>query len=332
MPVAVATSSVPSTTSELERAAPPAPRRPGLVGATDPSSTRIVLALLAVYVIWGSTYLVMRWAVAELPPMMMGAIRFSIAGAILYLIARLRGAPAPTPRQWRNAAAVGGLLFVGGNGMVAIAERSVSSGVAAVVCATMPLWVAMLAWLTGERPTGREWIGQVLGLAGVVVLVGDQLGTAAPLDTFVVVLAPIAWAAGSMLSKRVAIAPGAMGAATEMIAGGALMAIVGLTRGEAVHAPSLHAVGALAYLIGLGSLVGFTAYAWLLRNTRPAIATSYAFVNPPLAVVFGIALGGERAGWPLAVATPLIVASVGLVVLGKRAAPRPSLAASDGAG
>jgi drug/metabolite transporter (DMT)-like permease len=293
-----------------------------IVAAPTVTSARsklpVVLALLAVYVIWGSTYLVMAWAVAEIPPMMMGAIRFTIAGGVLYLIARLRGAPAPTARQWLNGAMVGGLLFVGGNGLVAIAERSVSSGVAAVVCATMPLWLALMAWTTGERTTSREWIGQALGFAGVVVLVGGQIGTAAPLDTAVIVLAPIAWAAGSLLSRRVSIAPGAMGAATQMIAGGALMALVGALRGEAVHVPSADAIGAMAYLIVAGSLIGFTAYAWLLQNTRPAVATSYAFVNPPLAVVFGIVLGGESAGWTLAVATPLIVASVLLVVLRKR--------------
>jgi drug/metabolite transporter (DMT)-like permease len=278
----------------------------------------VVLALLAVYVIWGSTYLVMRWAVAEIAPMTMGAIRFTIAGTILYVIARMRGAPAPTARQWKNGAMVGGLLFVGGNGLVAIAERSVSSGVAAVVCATMPLWLALMAWMTGERTTGREWLGQVLGLAGVVVLVGGQVGTAAPLDTAVIVLAPVAWAAGSLLSKRVAIAPGAMGAATEMLAGGVLMAGVALLRGEALHPVSIEAIGSMAYLIVLGSLIGFTAYAWLLQHTRPAVATSYAFVNPPLAVLAGILIGGEMASWTLAVATPLIVMSVVLVVLGRQ--------------
>jgi drug/metabolite transporter (DMT)-like permease len=269
-------------------------------------------------VIWGSTYLVMRWAVAELPPMMMGAIRFTIAGAILYVVARLRGAAAPTRKQWLNAAAIGGLLFVGGNGMVAIASRTVESGVAAVVCGTMPLWVALMAWGAGERTTGREWIGQVLGFAGIVVLVSDQMGVAAPLDTIVLVIAPITWAAGSLLSRKIEVPAGMMGPAIQMLAGGALMALVGAARGETVHAVSIEAVGSMAYLIGLGSLVGFTAYAWLLRNTRPAVATSYAFVNPPLAVFAGIVLGGEHAGWPLALATPLIVASVILVVLKKR--------------
>ena len=121
-----------------------------------------------------------------------------------------------------------------------------------------------------------------------------------------------------MLAKRVELAPGAMGAATEMICGGVLMALVGLARGEAVHAISWSAVGSMAYLIGLGSLIGFTAYAWLLQNTRPAVATSYAFVNPPLAVIVGVVVGGEVASWTLGVATPLIVASVVLVVLGKK--------------
>jgi drug/metabolite transporter (DMT)-like permease len=317
MPAVVAAPivSTPSGAAPVARASAPATVSP----------PQVMLALLAVYVIWGSTYLVMRWAVSELPPMLMGGIRFSVAGGILYAIARLRGAPAPSLRHWINGFAVGGLLFVGGNGFVAIAERSVSSGVAAVVCATMPLWLALMAWGGGERPTGREWIGQLLGLGGVAVLVGDQLGTAAPLDTIVIVLAPISWAAGSMLSKRIAIAPGMMGAATEMIGGSVLMALVGLSLGERIHAVSWEAIGSMAYLIGLGSLVGFTAYAWLLQHTRPAVATSYAFVNPPIAVGFGILLGGEAAGWPLAVATPLIVASVVLVVLAKaKRAPAPS--------
>jgi drug/metabolite transporter (DMT)-like permease len=250
--------------------------------------------------------------------MLMGAIRFAIAGSILYVVARVRGAPVPTARQWRSGALVGGLLFVGGNGFVAIAERSVSSGVAAVVCATMPLWLALMARFVGERTTAREVLGQVLGLAGVAILVGGQIGTAAPMDTAVIVLAPLSWAAGSLLAKRVELAPGAMGAATEMICGGILMAVAGLARGEHIHAVSWSAVGSMAYLIGLGSLVGFTAYAWLLQHTRPAVATSYAFVNPPLAVVVGVVVGGEAASWTLGVATPLIVASVILVVLGKR--------------
>lgn len=291
--------------------------RPAARSQTSQTS-QVVLALFAVYVIWGSTYLVMRWAVAELPPMMMGAIRFTIAGSILYVIARLRGAPAVTARQWKHGAMVGGLLFVGGNGFVAIAERSVSSGVAAVVCATMPLWLALMARFTGERTTMREVIGQVLGLAGVAILVGGQIGSTDPLDVCVIVLAPISWAAGSLLSRKIEIAPGAMGAATEMICGGILMAGVGLARGEAVHAISWSAVGSMAYLIGLGSLIGFTAYAWLLQHTRPAVATSYAFVNPPLAVIVGVVIGGEVASWTLGIATPLIVASVVLVVLGKK--------------
>lgn len=318
MPSFVVTTSSLARSNDAARPAPPAPHAAPRVTPGDPSPVQVLAALLAVYVIWGSTYLVMRWGIAELPPFLMGAIRFSIAGAILLAIARVRGAPWPTLRQWRNAAGVGGLLFVGGNGMVAIAERTVSSGVAAVVCATMPLWLAMLSWAGGERPTSREWLGQVLGVAGVAILVGDQVGSAAPLDLAVIVLSPIAWAAGSMLAKRVDLAAGIASAATEMIGGGLLMAVVGLAVGERLHPVSWHAIGAVAYLIVLGSLVGFTAYMWLLQRTRPALATSYAFVNPPLAVVFGILLGGERASWSLAIATPLIVGSVVMVVRGRR--------------
>jgi drug/metabolite transporter (DMT)-like permease len=282
------------------------------------SQLALFAALAAVYVIWGSTYLVMRWAVVELPPMLMGTFRFTVAGGVLYAIARLRGAPAPTARQWGAAAIVGGLLFVGGNGLVAMATRSVESGVAAVVVATMPLWLAIMAGATGERATRREWAGMAFGIAGVTVLVVEQLGVASPLDLAVLTLSPVSWAAGSLLARRFALPAGAMSPAIQMIAGGVLMGAVGLASGESLAGvPSADAVAALVYLIVFGSLVAFTAYAWLLRNTRPALATSYAFVNPPLAVAFGVVVGGETAGWPLAIATPLVVAAVALVVLGK---------------
>jgi drug/metabolite transporter (DMT)-like permease len=276
-------------------------------------------ALAAVYVIWGSTYLVMRWAVVELPPMLMGTFRFTLAGGVLYAIARARGAPAPTARQWGAAAIVGGLLFVGGNGLVAMAERTVDSGVAAVIVATMPLWLAVMVGAAGERVTRREWAGMAFGIAGVLVLVVEQIAVASPVDIAVLAVSPISWAAGSLLARRLALPAGAMSPAIQMIAGGVLMGAVGLARGESLDGvPSADALAALGYLIVFGSLIAFTAYAWLLRNTRPALATSYAFVNPPLAVAFGVVVGGEAAGWPLAVATPLVVFSVALVVLGRQ--------------
>jgi drug/metabolite transporter (DMT)-like permease len=276
-------------------------------------------ALAAVYVVWGSTYLVMRIAVEHLPPMLMGAIRFSIAGGLLFLFGLFRRTPLPTMRQWFLALPVGILLFVGGNGLVAIGETRVSSGVAAVVCATMPLWMSVFAALAGERPTAREWLGVGLGLAGVIVLVSGAELSAAPVFAAVLLGSPLAWAAGSMLARRVSAAPGVMAAASQQILGGVALAVVGFGRGERLPAAwTFGAIWSVAYLVVLGSFVAFTAYSWLLKNTRPALATSYAFVNPPLAVLLGAALGAEQVDAATVAATPLIVAAVVLVVTGKK--------------
>lgn len=279
----------------------------------------LIAALAAVYLVWGSTYLVMRIAVETLPPMLMGAMRFTIAGGMLFVFGLVRGATWPTARQWLAALPVGALLFVGGNGFVAIAETEVSSGIAAVVCATMPLWMAVFSSLAGERPTRNEWMGVGLGLAGVAVLVSGAELSAAPVAAAILCASPLAWALGSLISRRVPQAPGVMAAATQQLAGGLALTLVGLTRGERLPATfTFDAIWSLAYLVILGSFVAFTAYSWLLRNTRPAVATSYAFVNPGLAVLLGAALGAEQVGGATLIATPLIVAAVVLVVRGKR--------------
>jgi drug/metabolite transporter (DMT)-like permease len=286
--------------------------------APGPSFTMIA-ALAAVYVVWGSTYLVMRIAVETLPPMMMGAIRFTIAGSLLFGFGLLRGATMPTARQWLMALPVGALLFVGGNGLVAIAETEVSSGLAAVVCATMPLWMAVFAAVSGERPTRNEWLGVALGMAGVVILVSGAEMSAAPVAAAILCGSPLAWALGSHIARRVEMAPGVMAAASQQLMGGAALAVVGLARGESVPTRwTFDAIWSVAYLVVLGSFVAFTAYSWLLKNTRPAVATSYAFVNPGLAVLLGVALGAENVGGATLIATPLIVAAVVLVVRGKR--------------
>lgn len=291
---------------------------PARAPAAGERSTPLLLALAAVYVIWGSTYLAMRIAVETLPPMLMGAGRFLLAGAILLAIARATGAAWPTRRQWLAALPVGALLFVGGNGLVAIAEVSVSSGVAALVCATMPLWMAVFSTLAGERPTGREWLGVGLGVAGVVVLVSGAELSATPAAAAILCASPAAWALGSLLAKKLPSAPGLGAAATQQLAGGLALTVVGFTRGERwPAAPSTSSLLALLYLIVLGSLVAFTAYAWLLRHARPAVATSYAFVNPVLAVLLGVLLAGEPFTGATLISTPLVIAAVVLVIGGR---------------
>jgi drug/metabolite transporter (DMT)-like permease len=290
--------------------------------ATDP---RLIAALAAVYVIWGSTYLAMRIAVRPdgLPPLLMASMRFLAAGGVMLAVAVRRGAPWPSARDWLRVAPIGGLLFIGGNGFVAIAETSVSSGGAAVVCAMMPLWVGVFGVATGEPPTAREWLSLVVGFVGVVVLMGGPSLAGEPVHVALVICAPVSWAAGSLLSRRTKTIGGAhatlVNPALQMLTGGAALAVIALVRGERIplHA-STEAWLALGYLWVFGSLVAFTAYAWLLRNARPAVATSYAYVNPILAVLVGAALYNESLGWTTAVANVLIVGAVVLALKRKR--------------
>jgi len=295
--------------------------------AIDP---RLIASLAAVYVIWSSTYLVIRIAVNELPPFLMAAIRYLVAGVAMLALAKHRGVAWPRPRQWLRTAPVGALLFVGGNGFVAMGEQTVSSGGAAVVCATMPLWIGGLAAFTGERPSRREWISLVLGFVGVVVLMGGPSLSGRPLHVVMILLAPICWSLGSILARRDARATAlagdakldtAMSSAMQMLTGGAALAVVGFGRGETVPAhTSVQAWLAVAYLAVFGSLIAFTAYNWLLRNARSTVATSYAYVNPILAVLFGAAVSGEQLGVTTLVANALIVGAVALALAKPRAA------------
>jgi drug/metabolite transporter (DMT)-like permease len=306
----------------VENAAPPevspsAPPAPWLTAA----------ALVAVYVIWGSTYLVMRIALETIPPFLMGGSRFLIAGALLFAFLWLRGAPMPSRREWIACAKVGVLLLVIGNGFVAVAEQRLSSSVAAMVVATMPLWMALLSSFTGHRPSRLEWIGLLLGFAGVGLLQLSGQLNASPLMVLTLLLAPVSWAAGSVWSKKLPLPKGPMATAAQMLIGGTAMLVVSFARGERlIHAASPRSIGAVAFLIVFGSIVAFSAYGFLLRNTRPAIATSYAYVNPVVALVLGIALGGEHAGPMTWVAAAIILAGVGILSIqrARSAPPKPA--------
>jgi drug/metabolite transporter (DMT)-like permease len=287
---------------------------------------RLIACLAAVYLIWSSTYLAMRIAVAELPPLFMAGFRYTAAGLVMLAIARRRGAAWPSAAAWLRVVPAGALLFLGGNGFVAIAERTVSSGGAAVVCATMPLWAGVFAAATGERPSRREWLALLVGFVGVIVLMGGPSLAGEPLHIVFIVLAPMCWAAGSILARRQAKTAHAdtfLSSAMQMLTGGATLAAVALLRGEQFpsHAGTASWL-ALGYLLVFGSLVGFTAYNWLLRHTRPVVATSYAYVNPILAVLIGAAVSGEALGVTTLVANVLIVGAVALA-LGRPRPPHP---------
>ena len=291
-----------------------------------PRRALLITAYLAVCVVWGSTYYGIRLALEGFPPFLIGAMRFLAAGALLLGIARVRGERLPTAREWGAAVVTGTLFFALGNGLVNLAEQSVSSGLASVLVATMPLWATLWARLFGERPSAGEVLGVGLGLVGVVILeVGGEL-RASPIGALFLLLAPMSWALGSLASKRLPTPPATFTrTGAQMLAGGVVMLIVSLGVGErVVGTPSTRAILAVVYLAVLGSLVGFTAFSYLLAHTRPAVATSYAYVNPVIAVALGVVLAGEHFGLASAVGALVILGAVGIVARARSGAARPA--------
>ena len=269
--------------------------------------------------IWGSTYLALRYMVEDFPPFFGNAIRMVIAGAILFSWVRFRGAPAPTVRQWRNGFLIGSFLFVGGLGLVTTAEGlGVGSGLAATAIGMTPVWAAVVWGFFARWPTRIEWIGLFIGIVGVVILSREGDFEAHPLGLFLLILAPLLWAIGSVWSNHIDLPAGSMSTAVQMLAGGLALSMAGLIAGESItSAPGARSWWALVYLIGPGSLIAFSAYAYLLRTVRPVLATSYAYVNPVVAVALGVTLGKETLTGEAWLALPLILAAVGLIARGR---------------
>jgi drug/metabolite transporter (DMT)-like permease len=309
--------------------------------AARPSAAKILAAFAAVYIVWGSTYLAIRVAIESLPPLLMAGARFLLAGALLYAFVRLRGEPAPERRHWRSTAIVGMALLLFGNGGVVLAERTVPSGVAALLVAMVPMWMVLLEWLRrgGTRPTTRTAIGLVIGFVGMVLLIGPS-GFAGgdrvdPLGAGLLMMGSIAWAAGSIYARGAAL-PRSPFLATgmEMVCGGAWLLLAGTLRGEwgTVDASGFTTESVLAffYLVVFGSLIGFTAYIWLLGVSSPARVSTYAYVNPVVAVFLGWAILGEPLTPRVLGAAAVIVAAVAVITMGKRARPAP-VPAAEGA-
>jgi drug/metabolite transporter (DMT)-like permease len=270
-------------------------------GALKAPVLHVALALGAVYVIWGSTYLAMRFAIETIPPFLMAGARYLTAGAILYLWARAQGAPRPSWLHWRSAAAIGMFLLLFGNGGVVWAEQKIDSGLTALLISTEPLWIVLMVWLqTGrKRPNPRVIAGLALGLLGLVLLVRPS--GSAKIDLLaaaVVVLASVSWAWGSLYGQRAPL-PSSPLATTgmQMLAGGALLLTASMATGEparfVLSEVSLRSWLSLGYLIVFGAIVAFTAYVWLMRVAPPVLVSTYAYVNPVVAVFLGWALAGE---------------------------------------
>ncbi|KAF1053465.1 MAG: putative inner membrane transporter YedA [Stenotrophomonas maltophilia] len=277
----------------------------------------LIAAFFALYFIWGSTYLVIRIGVESWPPMLMAGSRFMIAGALLLAWAKARGAPWPSLRQWASAAVIGVLLLSGGNGGVTVAEHwGVASGVAALAVATVPLFTLAFGRLFGHRNTALEWAGIGLGLFGIVLLnLGSNL-QGSPAGAGLILFAAASWAFGSIWSRHLDLPAGPMASAVEMLAGGAVLLLGSQLSGEhLVQWPDVRGWLALGYLVLFGSIVAFSAYVYLLANVRPAAATSYAFVNPAVAVMLGVLFADEHIGWPEGLAMAVIIAAVMLIGL-----------------
>lgn len=268
--------------------------------AAPVSTFAIALALAAVYLVWGSTYLGIRFALEGGWPALLGVSggRMLLAGALLYAVLRWRGVPAPTRAQWRPLAVMGLLMMLMGNGMVVLAEKEVSSGLAAIAIASMPLWMGLFGLMFRQRPSRGEWIGIGIGFVGVLWLNAGSGLASTPRGLVLLLIAPIAWAFGSVWSRGRDLPSPFMAAAAQMLCGGVMLVVLGLLMGERLPAaPTVQGTVALVYLALFGSIIGFGAYVWLLNHVRPALAGSYAYVNPPIAVLLGAWLGGEHFGW-----------------------------------
>ncbi len=295
---------------------------------TRPSTIKLLIAFAAVYLIWGSTYLGVRFASETIPPLLMASVRFLVAGSILYVYARSKGAMAPKLIHWKSAAITGLFLLLIGNGGMAWSLQFLPSSLAAILVATEPFWLVIVAWtMFGKgRPTGKEAIGLVVGFIGIVLLVSfgndENTGITNPVGVIMVITSAIAWAIGSMYAARASVPESPMlSISLQMLAGGAMLFVAGSLKGEwnvlEFDEVSKKSGLALVYLTLFGSLVGFTAYSWLLGVVSPSLASTYAYVNPVVALILGWSLGGEMITLPMLLASAIIIMSVIIITMAK---------------
>ncbi len=292
------------------------------------SPALLIPALLACYLVWGSTYLAIRFALISFPPFFQMGTRFLAAGILLMAWVLIRGHKLPTRREWINASIIGALMLGGGMGLTASAEVHIGSGLIATFIAVVPMMVSAWGLLLGQRPSRLEFVGMVVGLAGVLMLVQGASFSAAPVGMACIAAATLLWSLGSVLSTtRLPLANGPAGFASEMLCGGAVLMVISLALGEhheaAANWPAQpEAVLAWLYLVVFGSLIAFSAYLYLLANASPAVATSYAFVNPLIAIFLGAFFAGEHVTGGEWAACGVILMGVFLIFRGKSATSR----------
>ena len=299
------------------------------------SRAQILAAFASIYLIWGSTYLAIRYADQTIPPFLMGGFRFVVSGALLYAWARYRGAPRPSRIHWRNAVIAGGFLLLGGNGAVVWAEQFVPSGMTALLVSILPFWLVLIEWVRPprQRPHGAVLVGLILGFIGIVVLVGPAdlsgHGEVRPIGALVLILGSLSWAIGSFYSRDADLPEsGLLTTGMEMLGGGVLLLIAGALSGELsrfdVHRISGASAAGLLYLVTFGSLLGFTSYIWLLDKVSPARLGTYAYVNPVVAVILGWAIAGERLSIRTGVAATIVICAVALITTARTSSSHAS--------
>ena len=300
----------------------------------------IVLAFAAIYIIWGTTYLAIRVAVDTIPPFLMAGVRFTLAGLLTFAVLRVRGVPLPRLSQWRSAFIIGGFLVVGGNGLVSWAEQQVPSGIAALVVATVPLWMALFDWLLfkGARPGKKVASGLLLGCVGIALLIGPGLfsgvtGISAA-SWIILFLAPLLWSLGSLYSRQIDLPENTfMATSTEMLAGGVLLLAAGLATGEGARLDlagiSTSSLFATLYLTIFGSIIAFSAYIWLLKQVQATRVATYTYVNPVIAVFLGWAILSEPITPTVLLGAAIVIVAVILITTRKTSASLPEMQAAS---
>jgi drug/metabolite transporter (DMT)-like permease len=297
-----------------------------------PAAWKTLLAFAVIYFVWGSTFLAIRVGVREVPPLVLASMRFFVAGAVLFLWLKIKGTPSPSPREWLAASILAICIFVLDYGLLFWAEQRVPSGIAAVMLATIPVFMAIseIVFLRTQRLTPRLALALLVGIGGVAVLVSHSVGFGeAPIDragAIALVIAAISWSVASALTRKLPLpASKVMSSGSQMLAGGILLAVTaavfGEFRGFHISAVSRGAWFALAYLIVAGSIVGFTAYVWLIHHESPTKVGTYAYVNPVVAVIVGYFLGGETVGPRTVLGTLLVLVSVVVITTTRSAKP-----------
>ncbi|QDQ27295.1 drug/metabolite exporter YedA [Chitinimonas arctica] len=274
----------------------------------------IPLCLAATWLVWGSTYLAIKYALPSFPPYVLSGTRYLLAGGLLLAFLKWRGAAWPTGRQLGNTALIGFLMLTLGNGMTCMAEQTMPSGAAALIVAGTPLLTVVLSQFLGGRASRLEWCGIALGMVGMVLINLDASLAEDPRGVGLMLAACLAWAIASVLMPRLDLPAGPMSAAMQMLAGGLISLPLALLGGERFpESPQPQAIAALAYLIVFGSIVGYSAFVWLLRNVRPSLASSSSYVNPVVALLLGGLVADEAVGWPLLAGMGVILAGVALI-------------------